>query len=95
MALITSLTTLATAAASLLCTPTNGRSDDPIPVVVQNQDAAITIYVGGPTVTNTGATTGIKVLAGQSIALRVMNGDSVYAIPASGTPNVVTLTGRT
>ena len=94
MAITTTLTTLATGAATLIASTTKAALTDETPVMVQNQDSAINIYIGGATVTASGATTGIKIQAGQSFPLTLLNSDSLYAIAASGTPNVVVMLGR-
>lgn len=93
MAITTTLTALSTTA-TVICTPATGILTDPIPVLVQNPDAAINIFIGGPAVTNTGATTGIRLTPGQSVPLTLAEGDTLYAIAASATPNVCVMLGR-
>lgn len=93
MAITTTVTALSTAAAKV-ATPANGRVDDPIPVIVQNLDTVITEYIGGSTVTNSGATQGIALLPGQIITMTLMQGDNLYAIAASGTPSICVMLGR-
>lgn len=93
MAITTTLTALSTARA-IIFTPTTGTLQDPTPLLIQNADAAINIFIGGPTVTNTGATTGLLLAPGQVIPLSLINGDILYAIAASGTPDVAVIAGR-
>jgi len=68
-----------------------GTLQDPLPVLIQNIDAAITVYIGGPTV-NAG---GYPLLAGQSLPLALYGPSEIpYVYPASGTPIVAVLVGR-
>lgn len=93
MAIKTTLSALSTTRAAVF-TPTTGSLQDPTPILIQNPDAAINIFLGGPTVTNTGAATGILISPGQIITMSLTNGDILYAIAASGTPNIVVMAGR-
>jgi hypothetical protein len=69
-----------------------GTIQDPLPVAIQNIDAAIVIYVGGPTVT---AATGYPVDPGGSIPMALYGSSEIpYAISASGVPLVAVLVGR-
>jgi hypothetical protein len=78
---------LSTSATALPTTPLVGRQE----LVIQNLDSSIVIYVGTSTVTNSGATRGIKLTAGQSMVLQVGQGCAVYAVAASGTPDCAIL----
>jgi hypothetical protein len=69
-----------------------GTLQDPLPVAIQNIDAAITIYLGGPGVT---AVNGYPLLAGVSFPLALYGSSEIpYAISASGTPVIAVLVGR-
>lgn len=68
-----------------------GVAGDPLPVLIQNADAAIVIYLGGPTVTEA---TGFPLAAGESVPMSLIGGDIPYAIAASGTPSCSVLVGR-
>lgn len=58
-------------------------------VTITNQDAAISVFLGDSTVTNSGGTAGYELKAGKTITLHLTNADEVvYAIAASGTPRV-------
>lgn len=57
-------------------------------VTLRNEDATIKVFVGGATVTNSGATAGVSLAAGVSIPLEVNPGDDVWIASASGTPSV-------
>ena len=83
-------------------TPTNigaspapgiGALIDPIPVQIKNIDAAITIYLGGPTVSTSN---GYPLLAGASISFGFVAGDEdgLYALAASGSPKIAYLSLR-
>ena len=59
-------------------------------VSIQNTDASIVIYIGGPGVTATAY--GVALSAGQSITLDSLGpNEIVYAISASGTPKAALL----
>lgn len=69
-----------------------GSIQDPLPIIIQNLDATIVIYIGGPTVS---AATGFPLAAGQSIPMSLYGSSEIpYAISASGTPSVAVLVGR-
>jgi hypothetical protein len=78
---------LSTSATALPTTPLAGRQE----LVIQNLDSSIVIYVGSSTVTNSGATRGIKLTAGQSMVVAAGPGCAVYAVAASGTPDCAIL----
>lgn len=62
-------------------------------VLLRNEDAAIAVFIGGATVTNSGATAGVKLPAATtSSTLMLAPGDAIYAAAASGTPTVSYLT---
>jgi hypothetical protein len=66
----------------------NANSSIPIQVVIKNVDGAITVYVGGSTVTNAGAN-GFEILAGATLSFEINSHDElVYAVAASGTPSI-------
>lgn len=55
-------------------------------------DGAVTVYVGGPTVTSSGATKGRPVAPGSSLSVQVTSGsEAYYGITASGTSTVIVL----
>lgn len=60
------------------------------PVLIRNTDAANPIFVGGPTVTATGATRGLSILAGSTLVLDKWN-DSLDAIASGGAVDVEVL----
>jgi hypothetical protein len=59
-------------------------------LTVHNEDAAIKVFIGGPTVTNSGATAGLGLAnaAAQPVQIPLFIGESVFAAAASGTPLV-------
>lgn len=72
--------------------PIQGTLQDPLPVLIQNVDAAITIYIGGSTVT---AATGFPIAPGGSVPMALYGSSEIpYAIAASGTPKLALLVGR-
>ena len=66
---------------------------DPIPAQIKNIDAAITIYVGGPTVS---LTTGYPLGPGVALSFGFIAGDgnTLYALAASGSPKIAYLVLR-
>lgn len=76
--------TLSTSASEILAENEARRS-----AIIQNIDASITVYVGVSGVT-TG--NGLKLKPGQSVTLDKAAGAAIYAIAASGTPELRTLT---
>jgi len=69
----------------LLTTATNGHSDAPTGLIIWNDDASITVYVGGSDVSTAN---GMPILAQTYLSMDLMAGDEVYMIAASGTPSV-------
>ena len=80
---------LTTSALSVVSAQTLGWTAANVPyrVAIKNVDGAITVYLGGSNVTNTGAN-GYELLFGQTITLDLYIGDELYAVAASGTPNI-------
>ena len=74
---------LSTSAAEILAADTTRRS-----VIIQNIDASITAYIGVSGVTTS---TGLQLVAGQAITLDKAAAAAIYAIAASGTPALRTL----
>jgi hypothetical protein len=68
-----------------------GVISDPLPLVILNTDAAISVYLGGP---NVSATNGLTLGAGQSVTLQIVDGATPYGLAASGSPRVGILAGR-
>lgn len=68
-----------------------GVGGDPLPLLIQNIDPAIVVYLGGPDVT---ADNGFPLAVGASIPMGLIGSDIPYAIGASGTPAVAILAGR-
>jgi hypothetical protein len=75
----------------------SGTPNQPVMVQIQNLDATNPIYVGGPTVAASGATAGIKVLAGAVYPPNgpkpVVGNDSLYALATGGSVNVAVSVG--
>lgn len=78
--------TVAVATAAVKVFAGNGTSYGSL--TIRNEDASIKVFVGGSTVTNSGATAGVSLAAGASIVLTVKAGEDVWVSSASGTPNV-------
>ena len=72
--------TVGTTAQTLLTTPVGVRR---ALVVIRNNDASKTIYIGDGTVTASGATQGIAVTAGQTLQVEFTSG-TVISVIASG-----------
>ena len=68
-----------------------GTFNDPVPILIENQDATNPVYLGPSTVTSS---TGTKLGAGASITRNVVGNDSEYAISTGGTVVVAVETGR-
>lgn len=68
-----------------------GTIQDPTPVRIKNLDDAILVYIGGPDVT---VDDGYPLGPAEFIDLRLLSGDVVYALAASGTPLVGIFAGR-
>ena len=95
MALSAVQVTLVTMTATPLLTKTLfpnviGAAMDPIPLIVKNEDAVITVWIGGP---NVDSTHGQSLTPGSSIPMALYSNDVPYAW-ASGTPIVSVLAGR-
>jgi len=58
-------------------------------ISVQNLDSAIIVYLGSSSVTT--SSYGFALLAGQTYMIDLLASDQIYAISASGTPNVAVL----
>lgn len=89
MALVAAAVTVADTATALHTT-----NQDPqfkCRVIAYNNDASVTMYVGGSAVATT---SGIPVAAGKSISLDLEPGEVAYAIVASGTLNARVLTSK-
>jgi len=72
-------------------TNTVGSVQDPIPVIVKNEDATNTIWIAGQ---NVSSTTGQSLLPGASIPMALYSNDVPWAFCATGTPIVSVLVGR-
>jgi hypothetical protein len=68
-----------------------GTVNDPVPIVIMNNDSANPIYVGPFNVTST---SGVKIPAGGSITRNVVGNDSEFAISTGGTVNTLVEVGR-
>ena len=84
--------TVTSGAAVQLVNPSGGSVGDPVPVVIVNNDAAITLFIGGPAVT---AGNGLPIYAKSGIGFRLIAGDIIFGIAASGSIDVRILIGRT
>jgi hypothetical protein len=82
MALIQTNNTVGTTANLLFTVPTGNRQN--ISVYIDNLDSAA-IWVGGSSITTSGATQGAKIAAGTNREFKFNSGDQIYAISASGT----------
>lgn len=74
----------------------SGTTGDPLPVVLQNNDPAISVTVGGPNVATEG---GIVLLPAGIYPMSLIGDQPIvtdipYAIAASGTPNLTVQLGR-
>lgn len=90
MAFAARVVALSTTAAVVVTADNISRIEPDIPfrVAIQNDDASITVYIGGSDVTSAG-NNGYKLIAGAQIALDLYVGDGpLYAVSASGTPNI-------
>lgn len=68
-----------------------GNIQDPIPIVIVNEDAAITVRIGGSDVS---ATKGFPLLPGASIPMNLYGESEIPYAFAVGTPLVTVLAGR-
>lgn len=93
---ITETTTLVKLVALVICTPVAGAGpNDPTPFLIQNTDAANSVFLGGPDVTASGAKLGYQLTAGSALPFSLFSSDTLYAISAqAGGVNVVVLAGR-
>lgn len=69
----------------------NGNIQDPLPIIIVNEDAAITIRIGGPDVS---ATKGIPLAPGASLPMNLYGESEIPYVFAVGTPIVTVLAGR-
>lgn len=65
--------------------------NDRTTALVKNNDAAITVYLGGSDVDTTD---GFPLPAGSTLVIDLGRGDDVWAVAASGTPTVSVLLTR-
>lgn len=84
MAIKAEIEALSTSAEKIF-TSTNGHSDSPQGLVIYNADASIVVHIGGELVDTTD---GFPLAAGASLSLDLIVGDQVWAVAASGTPNI-------
>lgn len=77
--------------ATLLANPSTAAASDPQPVVIFNNDAAATLFIGG-----TGVTTanGFPILKQTGISFRLISGEQIFGIVAAGTLDARVLQGR-
>lgn len=68
-----------------------GAFDDPIPILIRNEDATNQVTLGGSAVV---AGTGPSLRAGESLTFNVIGNDSLYARSASATVVVSVLVQR-
>jgi hypothetical protein len=68
-----------------------GTIQDPLPVLITNLDAVITIYIGGSDVSGTA---GVPLAAGQSLTLSLYGSSEIPYAYATGTPKIAVLVGR-
>jgi len=95
MALICVQYTLQASTATKLLDPAHftnvvGAVQDPIPVIIKNEDASATVWIAGQQVS---ATTGQSLPAGGSIPMALYSNDVPWAF-STGTPIVSVLVGR-
>ena len=95
MGVVTEQITLNDTTPTQLITDTSvvGTASDPIPVVVENIDESITIYLGNSEVASD---VGLPLVAGASISFSFVgtDGQDLYAISESGEPVVALLWTR-
>ena len=77
--------------ATQLANPVMGSVTDPVPVAIFNNDAAATLFIGGP---NVSAANGFPILKQTGITFRLMASDPVYGIVTAGTVDTRVLIGR-
>ena len=66
--------------------------NDPLPIIITNEDATNPVYLGGSGVT--GPTNGTKLAAGASITRNVVGNDSEYVAGDGNAVNVSVEVGR-
>ena len=69
----------------------NGTLQDPIPVIIKNEDATAIVYVGGPDVS---ATKGQSIAAGSTFTANLYGSSEIPYVFSVGTPIVSVLLGR-
>lgn len=69
----------------------NGTIQDPIPVIIKNEDATAIVYIGGPDVS---ATNGQSIAPGSSFTANLYGSAEIPYIFSVGTPIVSVLLGR-
>ncbi|HKI16928.1 MAG TPA: hypothetical protein VKA15_03570 [Isosphaeraceae bacterium] len=69
-----------------------GTVNDPVPIIIQNQDGTNSVEIGGSGVAT--GPTGTILLANQSITRNVVGNDSEYVVAVAGTPVVSVEVGR-
>lgn len=65
-----------------------GSIQDPTPLVLKNEDAAVTIWIGGPDVS---ATKGQSLVAGQSIPMALYANDIPWGFTSSAANPVISV----
>lgn len=68
-----------------------GTYNDPVPIVIQNLDAANPVYLGPY---NVASNSGVRIGAGASLTRNIVGNDSEYAISTGGTVSVSVEVGR-
>ena len=69
-----------------------GSLQDPLPIILQNLDAAINIFIGGPDVSSSN---GYALAPGASLPMQLFGESEIpYIVAASGTPTLAVLCGR-
>jgi hypothetical protein len=68
-----------------------GSSNQPLPILIENLDAANAVYLGGSGVTTS---TGLTLAAGGSLTFNVVGSDSLYAISAGSVVVAVLVGGQ-
>ena len=94
MAINSTRISVTTTAITLLPSATfklTGDLQDPLPVIIRNEDTTNPVVIGGPGVT---ATTGMTLAAGQSLPMAIYGNDFPSAIVAVTTVTVSVLVGR-
>jgi hypothetical protein len=76
---------------TLLINPSTGSIGDPVPAVIFNNDAALKLFIGGPTVS---AANGFPIVAQSGIGFRLITSDPVYGISGGANIDARVLIGR-